>query len=141
MCPTCQNIKIIKKCILPVNSEILHKYGYTKIVDAIKEGRISNLWCHKCNDKHSISLLYGSQLFIESSIITALNDISLSIQLNEQHYIHIGCVMFHEQNSDYYTAYIRNDTNWIEYDGLLRKPRKACIEPKDNINMCIYAEI
>jgi len=48
--------------------------------------------------------------------------------------------MFHGQNSGHYIAYIRNDTNWIEYN-LLRKPRKACIESKGNINMCIYVEI
>jgi len=114
-CQTCGNIKIVKKCILPINEEILNKHGYAKIVDAIKEGKVLKLRCSKCDEKRSRNLSYGAQLFIESSIITALDDIPLSIQLNEQHYTHVGCVVYHGQNSQtsvgHYTAYVRNGTN------------------------------
>jgi len=44
-CQTCGNIKIVKKCILPINEEILNKHGYAKIVDAIKEGKVLKLRC------------------------------------------------------------------------------------------------
>ncbi|EFN63671.1 hypothetical protein EAG_07194, partial [Camponotus floridanus] len=124
-CQTCHNIKIVKKCILPVNEEILNKYGYAKIVDAIEEGKVLKFRCSKYNEECFMSVSYSVQLFIESSITTALNDIPFSIQLNKQHYTHIGCIVYHGQNSQtsigHYTAHIRNGTNWIVYDDMLRK--------------------
>jgi len=143
-CQTCGNIKIVKKCIVSINEEILNKYGYAKIVDAIKEGIVLKLRCSKYDEERSRNLSYGAQLFIESSIITALDDIPLFIQLNEQHYTHVGCVVYHGQNSQtsvgHYTAYVRNGTNWTVYDDMFRKPKKVCVQTKGNVNMCIYIE-
>ncbi|EFN80653.1 hypothetical protein EAI_03572, partial [Harpegnathos saltator] len=140
-CQTCGNIKMIKKCILSINEEILYQHGYAKIVDAIKEGRIVNLRCNKCDEVRIMSVSYGAQLFIESSIMTDLDDIPYSIKLNEQHFTHAGCVVYHGQSSEmsvgHYTAYVCNSTNWIEYDDLLRKPKK-CVKPKSDVNLCIY---
>lgn len=81
-CQTCQNIKIVKKCILLVNEEILDKYDYAKIVDAIKEGKVLKFRCSKYNEECSTSVSHHAQLFIKSSSTTALNDIPFSIQLN-----------------------------------------------------------
>lgn len=143
-CQTCGNIKIVKKCILPINEEILNKHGYANIIDAIKEGRVLKLRCSKCDEERSINISYGTQLFIESSIVTTLDDIPISIQLNGQHYIHVGCVAYHGKNSQtsvgHYTAYVRNGTNWIVYNDMLRRPKKVCAETKCNLNMCIYVE-
>lgn len=143
-CEICGNIKIVKKCILPVNEEILNKHGYAKIIDAIKEGKVLKLRCSKCDKERSMNVSYGAQLFIESSIITALEDIPLSIQLNEQNYTHVGCVVYHGQHPKtsvgHYTAYVRNGTNWIEYDDMLRKPKKVCAKVKRDVNTCIYIE-
>jgi len=67
-----------------------------------------------------------------------LDDIPLYIQLNEQHYTHVGCVVY-GQNSQtsvgHYTAYVRNGTNWTVYDDMLRK--EVCVQTKGNVNMCI----
>jgi len=51
-------------------------------VDAIKKGKVLKIKCSKCDKERSVSVSYGA-LFIESSIITTLQDIQLSIQLNE----------------------------------------------------------
>ncbi|KYN30134.1 hypothetical protein ALC57_00417 [Trachymyrmex cornetzi] len=143
-CEICGNIKIVKKCILPINEGVLNKHGFAKIVDAIKEGKVLKPKCTKCDKERSVSVSYGAQLFIESSIITTLQDIPLSIQLDEQQYTHVGCVVYHGQHSQtsvgHYTAYVRNGTNWIEYDDLLRKPKKVSVKTNCYINMCIYVE-
>lgn len=49
--------------------------------------------------------------------------------------------MYHGQNSQtsigHYTAHIRNGTNWIVYDDMLRKSKKVYAEIKSNVNLCI----
>jgi len=99
ICKTCGNIKMIKKCILPINEGILNEHGFTKIIDTIKENKILKSRCNKCNKERVTSVSYGAQLFIESSIVTTLDDILLSIKLNDQHYTHVGCVVYHEQKT------------------------------------------
>jgi len=48
------------------------------------------------------------------------------------------CTTAHSQTSVACVQY--NGTNWIEYDDLLRKPKKVSVKINYHINMCIYME-
>ena len=90
----------------------------------------------------------GAQLFIEFSIIITLQEyipLHSNIQLNEQQYTHIGCIVYHRQHFQisvgHYTAYVRNGTNWIEYDDLLRKPKKVSIKTNSYKHVYLHRNI
>jgi len=56
----CRNIKVVKKCILPINEGVLNKgvlnNDFAKIVDAIKKGKVLKIKCSKCDKERSVSV-------------------------------------------------------------------------------------
>jgi len=114
-CEICGNIKIVKKCILPIWKRI--KHSFAKIVGTIKEEKVLKPKCSKCDKEHSrtvrINVSYGGQLFIESSIITILGYSTIySIKWATIRTLDALYTGKHTQTSvGDYTMYVRNGTN------------------------------
>lgn len=151
ICNKCKNNKSRAGIILPIQTKVIEEYGYEKLDEAITEyvtEVFKNKNCKSCNKKLRTEIEYGSHIFIEHTISQQsynLNSFADYLILNDYEYKLTGIVNFYDGSSintaGHYTALIKCNENWTQFDDLSRKPSKITNDITINPHLLVYIKV
>lgn len=128
-CVVCSNIIMRQSVLIPINVDIINKYGYCELSTAILEGMSHNNNSICCKQLLTRNIKYGIQIFIEYDAIGndlqqehSLAEFSPKIQISDNSFLLEGTVArYNDTKSGHYVGYsYHQGSEWIEFDDLIK---------------------
>lgn len=144
-CNICSKFTIRQSVIVPININVIKEHGFKELSKAIKEGMPSDKsLC--CNQLVSKNIKYGTQIFIEYDPTEnemqqkiRLTEFATKLQFDDNTFILAGIVArYGGTENGHYVGYSYQNTQWIEFDDLVKNTKYKTKEFKIIPHLLIY---